>query len=223
MRIVSVAATGNGSGKTLLLEKILDAFPRRLVAVKFTTVYRDGVNCPRTEKTCACRSLHGRYTVVTDPRVLETPSTDTGRLAAAGAHSVLWCLAQPGAHAEAWEHLRRDLLPAGSSVVTEGNSVVPVLQPALLLVVMSPALPRERWKPDAWMLAERADHVVVNRHRCEPGDAERLASEVAARRAPGGGGAPSIEEISRPLASWEDRSILEDLARTLRPAPGGPA
>src|SRR5206468_136265 len=53
MRVVSVAAPGNGSGKTLTLSAILGAFPGRLRAVKFTTVFKDGVNCPRTEKACA--------------------------------------------------------------------------------------------------------------------------------------------------------------------------
>ncbi len=212
MRIVAVAGTGNGSGKTLTVAALLGAFPGRLRAVKFTTVFRDGVNCPRTEKACACRSLHGRYTVVTDPAVLEQEETDTGRLTRAGARSVHWCLAQAGAHEEAWGHLRSDLLGAGDDVITEGNSIVPVLRPDLLVVVMSPRLPRARWKPDAWRLAERADVVVVNSYGAPDPGAAPLAAEVAAAR---GGRGPLVEDVSRPLHAWTDPSLREAAARLL--------
>src|SRR5262245_39184458 len=164
MRVISIAASGNGSGKTLTLAAILRANPGRLDAVKFTTVFKDGVHCPRTERACACRSLHGRFTVVTDPAVLEMEETDTGRLTQAGARSVLWCLAQPGAHREAWEHLRRELLGASGAAITEGNSAVPVLNPDLLVTVLSPRLDRRHWKPDTWDLVRRSGLVVINRY-----------------------------------------------------------
>lgn len=212
MRIISVAAPGNGSGKTMALAAILGAFPGRIDTVKFTTVFKDGVNCPRTEKACACRSLHGSFTIVTDPEVLAAESTDTGRLTAAGARSVLWCLAQPGAHATAWEHLRAELLGGTRVLLTEGNSVVPVLDPDLLIVVMSPLLPRSRWKRDAWTLARRADHVVLNNYQSEPGALEALAVELAAAR---GGRRPPVEDLSLPLENWVDRSLPEALRRLL--------
>jgi hypothetical protein len=210
--IVSIAAPGNGSGKTMTLAAILQAFPGRFSVVKFTTVFKDGVNCPRTEKACACRSLHGRYTVVTDPGVIAMEDTDTGRLVRAGGSPVLWCLALAGAHDEAWDHIRRDLLPAGASVLTEGNTVVPILAPDLLVMVASPRLPKDRWKPDAHDLMRRADVVVVNRHGCSPESIAALADEITAVR---GGRPPAVEDVVLPLASWRDATLREQVARVL--------
>ncbi len=211
MRIVSVAAPGNGSGKTLAISSILGAFPGRLTAVKFTTVFRDGVNCPRTETACACRSLHGKFTIVTDPAVLAASETDTGRLGAAGAREVFWCLARPGAHEAAWRHMR-DLLPEGCDLITEGNTIIPVLAPDLLFVIMSPGIARARWKGDTWELVRRANAVVINRFGATEAEANALAEEVATHRE---GRRPSIEDVSAPLASWGDRGIRESVGRLL--------
>ena len=215
MRIVSVGAPGNSSGKTRTLSAILEAFPGRFSVVKFTTVYKDGVNCPRTEKACACRSLHGRYTVVTDPAVIAMEDTDTGRLTRAGGSPVYWCLALVGAHEEAWGHIRRDLLAPGASVLTEGNTIIPILEPDLLVMVASPRLPKERWKHDAEDLIRRADVAVVNRHGCSEEAVAALAAEIAALR---GGRAPAIEDVVAPLASWRDATLREGVERALRVA-----
>ena len=216
MRVISIAASGNGSGKTLTLAAILKAHPGRLDAVKFTTVFKDGVHCPRTEKACACRSLHGRFTVVTDPAVLATEETDTGRLTLAGARSVLWCLAQPGAHSEAWDHLRRHLLDPGGDAITEGNSAVRILAPDLLVTVLSPSLDRERWKPDAWELARRSDLVIINSYGASEGQIEALGREVG-REAPGV--RATVEDVSLPLDAWNDGRLRARVSELLA-APG---
>lgn len=224
MTIVSVAAPGNGSGKTRTLAAILEAFPGRFAVVKFTTVFKDGVNCPRTEKACACRSLHGRYTVVTDPAVLAMEDTDTGRLTQAGGSPVYWCLALVGAHEEAWSHVRNDLLAPGASVLTEGNTVIPILEPDLLVMVVSPRVPRERWKPDAEDLIRKADVAIVNRHGCSDEAVAALASEIAGLR---GGRAPAVEDVIAPLATWHDPALRAGVTRALaglstRPTPAPP-
>ena len=208
MRILSVAAPGNGSGKTLTLAAILAAWPGRFDTVKFTTVFKDGVNCPRTQRACACRELHGRFTVITDPGILATEQTDTGRLTRAGARSVLWCLTQADAHAEAWMHLREELLAGVDLLLTEGNSIIPILSPDLLVVVMSPVTPRERWKPDTWPLVARAHVVIINSHRSDQAGIERLAAEVSAAR---GGSIPSVEDVSRPLAEWNGPELARSI------------
>ncbi len=196
MRIISVAAPGNGSGKTSVVRGVLAGFPGRLHAIKFTTVYRDGANCPRTESACACRELKGPFTVVDAPRLLEAPDTDTARMALAGAASVLWCLARPGAHADAWEHLKTGRLGDGDALVTEGNMILSVLQPDFLLMVMSPAVPRARWKADTWELVRRASRVVINTHEASAADLEALAREVAAQRR---GEQPIVADVTRPM------------------------
>src|SRR5262249_36772235 len=156
------------------------------------------------ERACACRELHGRFTVITDPVTLATEETDTGRLVRAGASAVLWCLAVPGAHRQAWEHIQTDLLAPATSLLTEGNTIVPVLEPDLLVMVMSPRLQRSRWKPDAWALASRADLVIINSYQSDREAIGRLASEVAAHR---GGTAPAVEDVGRPLENWDDSSL----------------
>ncbi|MFQ5700258.1 MAG: hypothetical protein ACE5HU_00250 [Acidobacteriota bacterium] len=212
MKIISVAAPGNSSGKTSTIAAILGAFPGRLDAVKFTTVFKDGVNCPRTETACACRTLRGPFTVVTERRMLQEEGTDTGRLARAGARSVLWCLARQGWHRQAWSHLRAGLVGETAEIITEGNSIVPFLDPDMLIMVVDPALARERWKPDSWELIERADRVVINDHGCRDEAIAILSGEVSRHRA---GERPAIEEVSRPLAGWRDRWLRETLAQLL--------
>ena len=212
MSIISVAATGNGSGKTSMLSTIHAAFPGTLDAIKFTTVFSDGVNCPRTATACACRELHGRFRVVTDPDILASEETDTGRLIRSGARSMLWCLARPGAHRELWAHVRSDLLEEGAHVITEGNSIVPFLSSDLVIMVMSPRLSRARWKPDTWDLAGRADFVVVNTFGSSTTQNRELAAEVAGRRE---GRPPIVEDVARSLADWRDSTLREALESLL--------
>jgi hypothetical protein len=216
MILVSVAAPGNGSGKTLAGRAILSAFPGRLRAVKFTTVYRDGANCPRRDGPCACRELKGAFTVVRDDATLLAPDTDTARLALAGAVSVRWCLARPGAHAAAWDHLRGDDLKDARAVLTEGNTILSVIWPDRLVMVMSPAVPEARWKPGTWDLVSRAGHVIVNTHAAGKDAVQALARRVAGER---GGRLPAVADVSRPLADWDGGALHADLACLLGAIP----
>ena len=217
MIIVSVAAPGNGSGKTLAGRAVLSAFPGRLRAVKFTTVYRDGANCPRSTGPCACRELRGPFTVVRDGATLLTSDTDTARLSEAGASAVLWCLARPGAHAAAWDHLRATDLADTGAILTEGNTILSVLWPDRLIMVMSPAIPEDRWKRDTWDLVARAAHIIVNTHDAPAGAVDDLARRVAGARE---GREPIVADVSRPLASWDGGVLRDDLARVLAPVDG---
>lgn len=209
--VISVAACGNGSGKTTLMESILKAVPGRLAAIKFTTVFRDGVNCPKSEISCACRELHGAFTIVRDEDRISMAGTDTGRMTRAGASAVWWCLARPGAHREAWDHLRRDVLPAGQECLVEGNSAIPVLAPDRLVVILTPRLARARWKPDAWDLAGRADHLLINPWGAEEGEISALAAEAERR----GGRPPLVQDPAVPLPEWPDPGLSRDLAGLL--------
>jgi len=97
-------------------------------------------------------------------------------------------------------------------VITEGNTIIPVLGPDLLLMVMSPVLPRQRWKPDTLDLMTRADLVVINHRGEEDAAIESLSDEVAARR---GGRRPLVQDISRPLAEWSDPAVRREVERLL--------
>ena len=207
--ILSVAAPGNGSGKTLAVQTLLAAFPGRLRAIKFTTVYRDGANCPRKEGACACRELKGPFSVVDRQPTLDAPDTDTARMREAGALSVLWCLARPGAHAAAWEHLRESRLPDAAPIVTEGNAILEVIRPDWLLMVMSPAVPRARWKQGIPELAARASRVVINTHLCGEAEVRELGLEVASWRR---GERPLAADLSRPLVEWDGGAVRDEIA-----------
>ncbi len=218
MRIISIVAPGNGSGKTTTLAGILAAFPRRLHAVKFTTVFRDGVNCPRGQAACACRTLDGSYTVVTDPDTITAPGTDTGKLSQAGALSVHWCLCRPDAHQEAWQHLRQEHLPEDADLITEGNSIVPHLEPGLLVMVMSPSTPRHRWKPDALALVKAADLVILNRHGASAAELAALGEDVARMT---GRGRPPAEDVRAPLSTWQEADLASRVAALLAAGTAG--
>jgi hypothetical protein len=206
VRIVSVASHGNGAGKTRLLTSILDAHPGRFAAVKFTTIFSDGQFCPKdAQRNCACSRLHDEFNVVADAETLAQEGTDTGRLWAAGAKPVLWCLAREGAHAAGWEHAR-SLLPAGAEVLTEGNTALAHVPSDVLVFVVNPAAPRQAWKKGWQELARRANAVVINecaeavgRRRPAPAE-ERLASLREVEEA--ADGVPRI--VARLESPWGD-------------------
>lgn len=195
MRIHAIVSHGNGAGKTLLLERLLEAWPDRFAAVKFTTVYRDGKFCPKdAQRRCACSKLHDEFNVVSDPETLGQPDTDTGRLVAAGATPVLWCLAREEAHGAAWSHVR-DLLPPRADVLTEGNTAMLTIPSDTRLFVVNPCMPRRFWKPNWTELAPRAHAVIVNE-----------APEALGRR-------PSADGDEREAALAEVQAVTPDVPR----------
>jgi len=215
-RVLSIGAPGNGSGKTRLAVTLLEAFPGAFTAVKFTTVYRDGQNCPKTETACACRELHGLYTIISDPAIIEQPDTDTGRLAGAGAARTLWALALPQAHRRLWDHLTSEVLRPDERVISEGNRIIPALSPEALVIVIGPDVPRSRWKADTWDLVGRADLVVINAHgpSAGPAAAGSLDPEIRDRtRAP-----VVVQDVTVPLAGWSDGTLLRLASGLLDPA-----
>jgi hypothetical protein len=182
MKLISVASHGNGAGKTRLLTSILEAWPGRFAALKFTTIFRDGQFCPKdTQRKCACSKLHGDFEVLTDDETIAQPGTDTGRMWEAGARPVAWCLAREGGHAAAWEHAR-ELLPPDAEVLTEGNTALLTVPSDVLLFIVNPAAQRRFWKSNWKELAERAQVIIVNEapealgRRKPADDAERRTS-----------------------------------------------
>lgn len=206
-RVLSIASPGNGSGKTRLAVTLLQAHPGLFSAVKFTTVYRDGQNCPKTETACACRALHGMFTIISDPAIIGQEETDTGRLSRAGAVRTLWGLAIPSALSRLWEHLTSEVLRQGERVISEGNRIVPVVSPDVLVMVVGPDVPRGRWKSDTWDLIARADLVVINDHAPAAGaivpSIASLEREIRGRtRAP-----VIVQDAALPLERWSDGTL----------------
>lgn len=163
MRVLSIAAPGNTSGKTSLACTLCRAFPGKLDVVKFTTVYQDGQFCPQDdEKHCACRELAGPYSVCEDRAVVEDPKTDTGRIAEAGARKAHWAIGRPESYKLLWPHLQEHHLPEDGRVVTEGNTAAAFIGADLLVFLYNPYVPRENWKDNAWRILAGADVVITN-------------------------------------------------------------
>jgi Ni2+-binding GTPase involved in maturation of urease and hydrogenase len=80
MRVISIDAPCNGSGKTSVILSILSAFPNKFAFTKFTTIYGDEQFCPAKDHDCACHRLRGDYNICTDAEVLSKPDTDTGKV-----------------------------------------------------------------------------------------------------------------------------------------------
>jgi hypothetical protein len=214
MRLVGIVGHGNGTGKTLFLQRLLEAHPARFCAVKFTTVFKDG-NCPKdAQRLCACTKLHDEFTILTDEATIAQPDTDTGRLVAAGAGPVIWCLSKPGHHAEAWEHVR-PLLPRDRDVVTEGNSALLEIPSDALVFLVNPTVPRKFWKSNWRELAARSCAVVVNdapealgrRRPATPEERKAAMVEVqdAAPAAP-----RIVARLQEPWSEWAG-DFLEDV------------
>ena len=215
MRLIGIVSHGNGAGKTRFITSLLEAHPGRFTAVKFTTVYRDGEFCPKDAKRrCACSKLHDEFNVITDEATLAQEGTDTGRITAAGASKVLWCLAREGAHEAGWRHVQ-ELLSPDDELVTEGNSAMLVVPSDVLVFIVNPWMQRRFWKPNWRPLAERAHVVVINEApeaigRRPPADEpERRAALAEVAEA-----APETPRVVARLESpWSDWAgpLLEDL------------
>jgi hypothetical protein len=212
MKIVSVTAPCNGSGKTSLILSILQTFPGIFSAIKFTTIYREEQFCPVGNHECACHQLQGQYVICSAPEVLSQPNTDTGKIWTAGARQTLWCVSR----VEGYQDMLRELfachLKDQSHLLMEGNTAVSYLPPDLRLFVVNPFLPPSWWKRDVDVLLEDADLVIVNPY---PSETQTLTNEVH----------PSVqaaldrvktkkiemENVSR-LDQWQDRRIYQAIS-----------
>lgn len=162
MKMISVAAPCNGSGKTSLLISIARTFPQVFSAAKFTTIYREEQFCPVGDHDCACHHLQGEYLICTDPRVLAQPNTDTGKISRAGVRQMYWCVAKPEGYPEMVREFSKRYLNDNPLLLVEGNTVIQFLRPQLRLFMVNPCLPFSWWKQDTNDLLEASDFIVVN-------------------------------------------------------------
>ena len=205
--ILGVSAPANGSGKTMVVCRLLEAFPRRFAAVKAITIYSEGRFCPSDGMDCACRHIEADFQVIVDPRTIAQSETDTGRMTVAGARSVVWGLAVPGAHERMWAALVPHL-PPGVPVLCEGSRIQSVARPVGRIFVLDPSVHRGRWKDDAEANLRSADWVVVNRWRGGQ-EVDANLAWVAERRA---GERVLVADASAPLRSWAPREFLDWVA-----------
>jgi hypothetical protein len=214
MKVVSVSAPCNGSGKTSLLLSIASAFPGVFSAVKFTTIYREEQFCPVKDHDCACHRLEGKYLICADPDVLSQPNTDTGKLSETPVRKVYWCIAKPEGYPEMLTDLQEHCLHQNTPLLVEGNTVTEFLVPQLRLFMVNPWLPLSWWKQHSRALLDQSDFIVVNSYRSEPDSAaEPEAAIVAALRQVGG--KQIVMEGQKRLDLWQDRRLYTAISSLL--------
>jgi len=207
MTTVVVAGSSSRAGKTALAETVLRGLGGRGGAVKFTTTDDIFEKCPRGT-TCIVCDIDVPFKVVRDETTLLESGTDTARLRAATAGSVLWTIARKSAATLAWQATVRLLDQAdadakrpntGRDLVVEGSTVASLCSPDFTFFVVHPFLSPARWKEGTRELIGRADCVVVNRlasEAREPG-AEVMAAIHEAR--------PydlRVADVLMPLDTW---------------------
>ena len=215
MRVISIDAPCNGSGKTSLILSILRAFPNRFAFTKFTTIYGDEQFCPAKDHDCACHRLRGDYNICTDAEVLSKPDTDTGKVWRGGALQTLWCVSKPEGYPEMLREYITNHLQADTPLLVEGSTVARHLRPALHVVVVNPWLPRSWWKDNAEQAVYAADLVVVNPHQTgleekdvdSNGDIREMLEQVRQK---------SLRGSLAPLGEWEDQRLFEAVVGILK-------
>ena len=122
---------------------------------------------------------HTPQAIVTDPRLLAKPGTDTGALLAAGARKVLWVNAS-GKRLAAELEKALAMFPAGGTLVVEGNSALEHISPDFSVFVMT--VPFSEFKPSAQQALTGADLVLVDmRWNLAAADEDSIGSGLAER------------------------------------------
>lgn len=215
MKIISVAAPCNGSGKTSLMVSLLKTFPRVFSAVKFTTIYREEQFCPVKDHDCACHRLQGQYIICADSAVLSQPDTDTGKIWSAGATQTLWGVARLEGYPDLIRDLQAHYWKDGTPVLMEGNTVAQYIKPQLSLFVVNPTLPNSWWKDTSQTFLKQADFVIVNAYPSEthPADREGVASVKGSLREVEGKSV-NMEPPER-LDQWQDQRLYKAVSDLL--------
>jgi len=218
MRVISIDAPCNGSGKTSLILSILGAFPNTFAFTKFTTIYGDEQFCPAKDNDCACHQLRGDYNICTDAKVLSKPDTDTGKVWQAGAVQTLWCVSRPEGYPEMLREYTTNHLHLGADtpLLVEGSTVAKHLKPALHVAVVNPLLPRSWWKDKAEQAVYAADFVVVNVHQTEKVEHSDVDSNDNIHAVLERVREKSLSGSLAPLDRWEDQRLFESVARILK-------
>jgi Ni2+-binding GTPase involved in maturation of urease and hydrogenase len=160
-----VAGVTSGAGKTSLAEALTRILSKRYAtaAAKITVTHGE-LGCPHGGKGCnVCSSLGGDYQLITRASIIKQPSTDTARLAEAGAYPVIWAITREMFIASAWRDMK-SLVKDAKCMVIESNSLALTIRPALTLMVVDPTVSRRLWKPSAERLITSADLLVFNDH-----------------------------------------------------------
>jgi len=157
--MILLGAAGRNSGKTLLACNLIKRYGQQfpLIAVKVTTIHRKGETCPRGGEGCGiCASFEGAYCILEEKN--GDLQKDTSRLLASGAWKVYWLRAVKDHLEEGMEALLR-LIPEGTAVVCESNSLRTFVEPGVFLIIRTKN--QKILKPSARAVLKYADRVVT--------------------------------------------------------------
>lgn len=162
MKRIIVGGTSSHAGKTALGEVLVRTLqPERWAAVKVTVIESDEEIASHFADESRLSEFEERgYVVISEEAIIRQPSSDTGRLAAAGAWPVLWVMARPHCLGAAWDDAERHLGDL-SGVIVESSRLALSLLADLTLCVINLHVPPSRWKADAPALISRADAVII--------------------------------------------------------------
>jgi len=216
MKVISIDAPCNGSGKTSLILSILNAFPNRFAYTKFTTIYGDEQFCPAKDLDCACHRLQGDYNICSDSEVLSKPDTDTGKIWRAGALQTLWCVSRPEGYPEMLRQYTMNHWRANTPLLVEGSTVARHLSPALHVAVVNPLLPKSWWKDNAEQVVREADFVIVNPHKTGLKDSEAVSADDEIGEILERVQKKSMKGSLASLDRWEDQRLFEGIEQVLQ-------
>lgn len=182
-RIISVSASSKKAGKSTLASHLV----RELEADYGLKVSSGGRHA-------------GSEAVITDPKTISRPGTDTGALVDAGARTVLWVSADRSSLAAELERALA-MLPPGGLLVMEGNSALESVKPDLAVFLMG--VPFDDFKDSAAAALEKADLVLVDlTGRLRGKDRDSLERELAKRN--GGAKILFYEDEEERLSAWAE-------------------
>lgn len=158
MKTICVTGSTSNTGKTYLIERLLEKFGGGWGVCKVTICHEKGTHtCPRgREEHCGvCSSLRPQddYLLVEDAAVLREEGKDTRRYLEAGADTVIWVKTRE-------EYLERAVAEAAGrladcrGVLFEGNHALAVLEPFLSVMVLGDPV---RYKPSARAILDKID------------------------------------------------------------------
>jgi hypothetical protein len=156
MAIVVVGGHTRNIGKTSVVAGLIAAMPEMHWTAFKITQFGHGM-CSANGEPCDCETAE--HTVaVSEERVGEDSTTDSGRYLAAGAARSFWVRTRQGDLSEAMPRIRKEIALA-ENVLIESNSILRFLQPDLYLSVLDPRT--ADFKDSAKYFLDRADAVLV--------------------------------------------------------------
>ena len=159
MKIITVSGAHSNTGKTTVIERLLEIF-KDWSCLKVTTLH-NGL-CPTGRDCSACGKLSSQFSIVSDKGIIEEPGKDTWRFKEAGAKDVLWLKAKPAGLKQGLKKAISMFSGEGEKgtrgLIIEGTSVLKYLKPDLAILVQKK---NSVLKPSAKEVLKKVDLILT--------------------------------------------------------------